>query len=155
MIMSRNPSPRIEEVHDDQWNSDISPRQPGANGQIEPSINGLTGQAQIFAPMPQPAVFELLAKGYQTQDPASNMPTSAQISRDSFLRSSWDVGANEGMAQTQDLFEQLQNFNGSLNNLESGGGLDFINNNGAWESGSNEDWMASLGTSGTMYNQIT
>ncbi|KAF5526783.1 putative sucrose utilization protein SUC1 [Colletotrichum aenigma] len=148
MIMNRNPSPRVQEVDDDQWREERSAGSNGSPSMFTP-IDGVSdaaaasayaqaqAQASFMAMLDKDNTIQGLGNG-TAPDPMS--PQRQNIDRANI----WDQSAQLGPG-AHDLIGQLQNFDGSFNTVESNGTLDMLFANGAlWDNVASDDWMTSV-----------
>ncbi|KAF6814253.1 fungal specific transcription factor [Colletotrichum sojae] len=141
MIMSRNPTaPRIQEVSDDQWR-DGSRAGAGGPSPICTPLDGLNGSGPAY-PQAQASFVTIFDKDApEAMGNDGHVPISPQ--RQNMDRPTmWDQSSQPGPG-AHDLIDQLQNFDGSFNTVESNGTLDMLFANGAlWDNVTGEDWMA-------------
>ncbi|KZL81383.1 fungal specific transcription factor [Colletotrichum incanum] len=153
LAMNRNLTPRVQEVDDDQWRNE---RAAQANGQpnVFTAINGMSGSNQTYA-QAQASFLSMFDKDGTAQAIGNGGPVPMSPQRQNLGRPIWDHQNQMGPG-AHDLIDQLQNFDGSFNTVESNGTLDMLFANGAlWDSVTNEDWMVSVQNNPGVFNSPT
>ncbi|WQF77650.1 hypothetical protein CDEST_02664 [Colletotrichum destructivum] len=153
LAMNRNLTPRVQEVNDDQWRNE---RAAEANGQtnVFTAINGMSNPDQPYA-QAQASFLSMFDKDGAAQSMGNGGPVPLSSQRQNLGRPIWDQPAQMGPG-AHDLIDQLQNFDGSFNTVESNGTLDMLFANGAlWDNVTNDDWMASVQNNPGVFNSPT
>ncbi|KZL71851.1 C6 transcription factor (fungal specific transcription factor) [Colletotrichum tofieldiae] len=153
LAMNRNLTPRVQEVDDDQWRNE---RAAHANGQpnVFTAMNGMSGSNQTYA-QAQASFLSMFDKDSTSQAMGNSGPVPMSPQRQNLGRPIWDHQNQMGPG-AHDLIDQLQNFDGSFNTVESNGTLDMLFANGAlWDNVTNEDWMASVQNNPGVFNSPT
>ncbi|KAK1988769.1 fungal-specific transcription factor [Colletotrichum cereale] len=141
LAMNKTLTPRFQEVDDDQWRNE---RAVAADGQtnVFPAVNGMPDSNQIYAHA-QASFLSMFDRDGDAQSIGNGDPVSIPPQRQNLGRPVWDHQNQMGPG-APDLIDQLQNFDGSFNTVESNGTLDMLFANGAlWDNVANDDWMAS------------
>jgi hypothetical protein len=137
------PSRRVEEL-DDQWSSE-SNKSPDA---VVDSKSEGTGTPPVFPQVqPEPENIKSLYDG-------SNMPQTTEyvalanfgdVQLQMLQQRAWNSDSMDdwiSSSPSRDLYQQLRNFDGSFNNVESSGTLDRIfPNSDLWDNAMCEDWI--------------
>ena len=137
------PSSRVEEL-DDQWSSE-SNKSPEAVGQ---SRSEGTGTPPVFPQLqPEPGNINSFYDGGtipQTEYVAS-ASNFDDVQQQMLPQEAWNSDLMDNWASSspsRDLYQQLRNFDGSFNNVESSGTLDrLLSNSDLWDNIMGEDWM--------------
>ncbi|KAK2019936.1 fungal-specific transcription factor domain-containing protein [Colletotrichum eremochloae] len=153
LAMNKTPTPRVQEVEDDQWRNE---RAAAANGQANAFIatNDMPNDNQPYS-QAQASFLSILNRGSAAQSIDNGGPMPIPPSRQNLDRPIWDH-QNQMGSGAHDLIDQLQNFDGSSNIVESNGMLDMLFANGAlWDNVVNDDWMASVQNNPGAFNSPT
>ncbi|OLN88505.1 putative sucrose utilization protein SUC1-like protein 1 [Colletotrichum chlorophyti] len=151
----RNPTPRVQELHDEQWREENG---AGANAAQTPLLANMSGipdpgPAYVQAQAGFVALFDKDAAAQVISNDGGPVPMSPP--RQNVGRPIWEH-ANQMGAGAHDLVDQLQNFDGSFNTVESNGTLDMLFANGAlWDNVPGDDWMASVQNNSGVFTSPT
>ncbi|KAF9879783.1 hypothetical protein CkaCkLH20_02594 [Colletotrichum karsti] len=139
MIMGRNPTPRVQEVDDNQWREGNRPN--GSSPMFTP-IDGMPDSGQVYA-QAQASFMAMFDRDTPVQAMGNDGTVPMSPQRQNVDRSNmWDQSTQLGPG-AHDLIDQLQHFDGSFNTVESNGTLDMLFANGAlWDNVTGDDWMA-------------
>ncbi|TDZ25839.1 putative sucrose utilization protein SUC1 [Colletotrichum orbiculare MAFF 240422] len=148
-IMARNPSSsssRVQEVDVTDWRDtrnnahQSSLFTPNADTQMPDE-----GRGPVYIQSHSGGFLAMLEKDTPQALDGDSVPLS--MSRHNMDR--WDNHSAQLGPGAHDLIDQLQNFDGSFNTVEANGTLDMFFANGAmWDSVPNDDWMASVQSTG-------
>lgn len=153
MVMSRNPTPRVQEIDDDQWRHNARAR-ADAQPSMFTAINGMPESGPAYA-QAQASFMSLFDKDGAAPAMGNGGPVPMSPQRQNTGRQIWDQSNHMGPG-AHDLIDQLQTFDGSFNTVESNGTLDMLFANGAlWDNVTSDDWMASVQNNPGVFNSPT
>ncbi|EFQ35231.1 fungal specific transcription factor domain-containing protein [Colletotrichum graminicola] len=153
LAMNKTLTPRVQEIDDDQWRNE---RAAPANGQTNlfTATNDMPDSNQTYA-QAQASFLSMFNRDGAAQSLGSSGPMPIPLQRQDLGRPIWDHQNQMGPG-AHDLIEQLQNFDGSFNAVESNGTLDMLFANGvSWDNVANDDWMASVQNNPGAFNSST
>ncbi|KAK2040554.1 fungal-specific transcription factor domain-containing protein [Colletotrichum somersetense] len=155
LAMSKTLTPRVQEVDDDQWRNEGAAT-TNDQASVFTATNNMLNSNQTYA-QAQASFLSMFSRGSAAQsiDNGGPMPIPPQQQNQNLGRPIWNHQNQMGPV-AHDLIDQLQNFDGSFNAVESNGTLDMLFANGAlWDNVANDDWMASVQNNPGTFNSPT